>query len=44
LKALQRAVDLGFKNFKSVETDPDLENLRRNPKFEQWWKPLKDIS
>jgi tetratricopeptide (TPR) repeat protein len=44
LKALQRAVDLGFKNFKSVETDPDLENLRRNPKFKQWWKPLKDIS
>ena len=44
LKALQRAVELGFKNFRSVETDPDLENLRRDPKFEQWWKPLKDIS
>ena len=44
LNALQRAVEFGFKNLEAVETDPDLENLRRNPKFEQWWKPLKDIS
>ncbi len=44
LKSLQRAVELGFKNFKSVETDPDLKNLRSNPKFEQWWKTIKDTS
>jgi tetratricopeptide (TPR) repeat protein len=44
LNALQRAVELGFKNFKSIETDPDLENLRSKPKFEQWWKALKNIS
>ena len=44
LNALQRAVELGFKNLESIETDPDLESLRSNPKFEQWWKALKDIS
>ena len=44
LNALQRAVELGLKNLESIETDPDLENLRSNPKFEQWWKTLKDIS
>ena len=44
LKALQRAVELGFKNFKSVESDPDLKNLRSSPKFEQWWETLKNIS
>ncbi len=44
LKALQRAVELGFKNFRSVETDPDLENLRSNPKFEKWWKTLQGTS
>ena len=44
LNALQRAVEFGFKNLESVETDPDLENLRSNPKFKQWWKTLNDIS
>jgi tetratricopeptide (TPR) repeat protein len=44
LNALQRAVELGFKSLESIETDPDLENLRSNPKFEQWWKTLNDTS
>ena len=44
LNALQRAVELGFKNIESVETDPDLENLRSNPKFEKWWKTLQGTS
>ena len=44
LNALQRAVELGLKNLESIETDPDLENLRSNPKFEKWWKTLQGTS
>ncbi|KMP11943.1 hypothetical protein UZ36_02565 [Candidatus Nitromaritima sp. SCGC AAA799-C22] len=36
LDALQRAVNNGFTDFRSLETDPDLKNLRRDPKFQEW--------
>lgn len=36
LQALQKAVALGYKDFKTIKTDPDLENLRKDPKFTEW--------
>ena len=38
LQALQTAVKLGFKNFKQIKSDPDLENLRKDPNFDAWIK------
>ncbi|MCH8156891.1 MAG: tetratricopeptide repeat protein [Nitrospinae bacterium] len=40
LEALQRAVGFGYKDFRALETDPDLENLRNDPKFQQWRNEL----
>ena len=33
MEKLQKAIRLGFKNFKQIETDPDLEKLRQSPEF-----------
>ena len=33
MKKLQEAIRLGFTNFKQIETDPDLEKLRKSPEF-----------
>lgn len=36
LLALQRAVEKGFKQFKQIESDPDLNNLRRSEEYKIW--------
>lgn len=41
LEALRKAVTLGYKDFQAIQTDPDLENLRKDPKFAAWIKTLK---
>jgi tetratricopeptide (TPR) repeat protein len=33
MEKLQKAIRLGFTNFKQIETDPDLEKLRQSPEF-----------
>jgi tetratricopeptide (TPR) repeat protein len=33
MEKLQKAIRLGFTNFKQIETDPDLEKLRQSPVF-----------
>lgn len=40
LEALQKAVELGYKNIKEIEADPDLENLRKDPRFAEWFKKV----
>lgn len=40
LESLRKAVELGFKNLKQIETDPDLENLRRTSEYSAWIKSL----
>ena len=34
LKALRKALELGFKDFRLIEKDPDLEFLRKDKRFE----------
>ena len=36
LKKLQTAIQFGFKNFKQIKSDPDLEKLRQSPEFKRW--------
>ena len=36
LTALKKAVNLGYKGFQKIQTDPDLENLRNDAKFKAW--------
>ncbi|MFQ5672503.1 MAG: tetratricopeptide repeat protein [Nitrospinales bacterium] len=38
LEALQKAVALGYKDFRSIRSDPDLATLRKDPKFTAWIK------
>jgi len=33
LAALRRAIELGYRDFNHLQRDPDLENLRRDPKY-----------
>lgn len=33
-RALERAVELGYRDFRFLREDPDLENLRRDARFE----------
>ena len=33
LEALRRAIDLGYRDFAHMQRDPDLENLRRDPRY-----------
>jgi len=33
IDSLKKAIENGYKNLQSLETDPDLENLRQNPQF-----------
>jgi tetratricopeptide (TPR) repeat protein len=40
LKALQQSIRLGYPNPGELLTDPDLENLRQTPAFQQWAKTL----
>lgn len=35
LSCLKQAISLGYDDFKNLEKDPDLENLRRQPSYKQ---------
>jgi tetratricopeptide (TPR) repeat protein len=41
LNALKKAVELGYKGYQEIETDPDLENLRNNGEFKTWFQSIK---
>lgn len=36
LVAIKSAVELGYKNFQEIQTDPDLKSLRKAPGFKAW--------
>ena len=38
--AIQKAVQLGFKNFQTLKTDPDLENLKIDQAYNEWLASL----
>jgi tetratricopeptide (TPR) repeat protein len=38
--AIQKAVQLGFKNFPTLKTDPDLENLKNDKTYVEWLTSL----
>ena len=40
-KAMEQGVALGFKNFREIQTDPDLQNLRNTSGFDKWFESLK---
>ena len=40
-KSLEQGAALGFKNFKNIQTDPDLANLRNTSGFQKWLNNLK---
>jgi tetratricopeptide (TPR) repeat protein len=41
LNALKKAVELGYKEFKEIQTDPDLQNLRTTAQFKAWFQSLE---
>ena len=41
LSALKKAVELGYKNYSEIQTDPDLENLRNNAEFKTWFLSIE---
>jgi tetratricopeptide (TPR) repeat protein len=42
-RALQRAIDLGFDDFKWLFQDPDLTNLRNHPAYRKIWARVRAI-
>jgi tetratricopeptide (TPR) repeat protein len=38
--AIQKATQMGFRNFQTLKTDPDLENLKNDPAYNQWLASL----
>ncbi len=44
LNALKKAVNLGYKEFQGIETDPDLENLRNHEAFKTWFQSARQES
>ena len=38
LGSIKKAVDLGYKGFQEIQTDPDLENLRNAAEFAEWFQ------
>ncbi|MFQ5717711.1 MAG: tetratricopeptide repeat protein [Nitrospinales bacterium] len=44
LETLQKAVALGFEDFQEIKTDPDLANLRKDPKFAEWIQTVSSNS
>ncbi len=38
--AIQKATQLGFKNFQTLKNDPDLENLKDDPAYNKWLASL----
>ena len=43
LSALQKAVEKGYKQFKQMEADPDLNNLRQSGEYQAWKKKIPAI-
>jgi len=43
LSALQKAVEKGYKQFKQMEADPDLNNLRQSGEYKTWKKKITTI-
>lgn len=41
LGALKKAVELGYKNYPDIQTDPDLEKLRTDPEFKTWFQSIE---
>lgn len=39
--ALKKAVELGYKGFQVIQTDPDLENLRNFAEFKTWFQSVR---
>ena len=44
LSALQKAVEKGYKQFKQMEADPDLNNLRQSDEYKAWKKKIPTIA
>jgi len=42
--ALERSLDLGYRDFKWISRDPDLHNLRRHPLFKQIRSRIRALS
>ena len=40
LSALQKAVEKGYKQFRQMQTDPDLNNLRQSGEYKTWGKSI----
>ena len=38
--AIDEAIELGFDQLKQIQTDPDLEYLRKSDEFKNWAKTL----
>ena len=36
----KKAIEIGFDQFKQIQIDPDLENLRKSDEFKNWAKTL----
>ena len=41
--ALNRALDLGYRDFKWLAKDPDLKRLRAQPAFDEWKEKIKQL-
>lgn len=41
--AIKQAVDLGYKGFQKIQTDPDLENLRKATEFKMWFQATPEL-
>ena len=41
LVAIKKAVDLGYQGFQQIQTDADLENLRKEPEFDTWFQAIQ---
>jgi hypothetical protein len=44
VKSLERALDLGYNDFKWISRDPDLRRLRRHPLFKKIREQIKALN
>ena len=44
LRVIKKAIRLGYENFEYLRQDPDLENLRKDPRFKGLLNELKGIT
>jgi len=40
LSALKKTVELGYKSYPEIQTDPDLKNLRNDAEFKTWFQSI----